>query len=367
MSDGTIETKAAAVNQAKADQMEASGVAAGPPAAGPAGTSTRPAPRVYSLDVAVPGTIPVLTAPCWEPPGTAAENVLRQAESLKRAGVISWSRPAPIYLRNFLYANGLADSAIDWTRGVQDGLTTLDACRRTYWTGWAAMFFATIHDKARVDQHPILLQGVMHRCPQGELQELVLVQCENHRSPFKVPPAGVRPGDRLHRHTVQRLADLGMRELRDVIRASMAWPAPASGVAAYEMADFSAAATDWNGWRLPRCAPGDIDSPSAQIRWSAGKGDEAACTNWAIEILRACTQRRIVAWIGPGGIGEKGEYWAPDWWPRALRRIVEAGREIGVEAWPLWRPNAAKPGEEQVISRDLALAARIVNEVGGAA
>lgn len=316
--------------------------------------------RIYSLDPNVPGTIPVLTANCWEQPGTAAENVLRQAASLRQAGVLGLRRRAPIYLRNFLYGNGLADSAIDWARGVDAPMDDRSAYRRMYWAGWAAAFFAAIVERARWEEHPMLLDAIVPPGDRGPNEELVIVQCENHRSPFKVPPAGLVPSDRLYRNTVQRLADLGMDELRTVICGSMAWPSPARGVAAYEMANFSAAATDWNGWRLPRCAPGEIDSPSAQIRWSAGKGDETMCTRWLIEMVRACTQRRIVPWIGPGAIDKDGMYWAPDWWPRALGRIVEAGREIGVREWILWRPS----GPKDQIDADMAQAAEIVNKYG---
>ena len=49
-----------------------------------------PDPRIYSLDPNVPGTIPVITVNCWEPPGTATKRARALA---KRQPVVVTEKP----------------------------------------------------------------------------------------------------------------------------------------------------------------------------------------------------------------------------------------------------------------------------------
>ena len=279
-------------------------------------------PRIYSLDPNVPGTIPVLTANCWEPPGTAT----------KRAREELAAHPdRPVYLRNFAWGAD-KDGADAITDPMGDpayvGDDEREHIRREYWEAWTAF--------------------ALH----GMNPDLWIVQAEGFRNPWKWQ--GGKPPDRYYRGWVNDAACAALSEYAHNIYAMRdgGW----DNIAAYELANYQTGSTDSGGWLRCRCAPGDIDSPSAQLREAVPNPD-----GYAIRTVADCSQARVIPWIGPGGIAKDGSYWSPPVWPEMLRNVVQtcAGK-YGVSEWILWRPN----GPKDQIDRDMATAAEIVNKYG---
>ena len=282
-----------------------------------------PDPRIHSLDPNVPGTIPVITVNCWEPPGTAT----------KRAREELAAHPdRPVYLRNFAWgadpdgADAITDPKGDPGSAYSDGRSML---RDNYWNAWVE--FA-------ID---------------GMSPDLWIAQCEGFRSPWKYDGPKPAPQDRGYRGWVNMSVEAGLKHYSDAIRRALRQNR-ADRIAAYELANYQTGSTDSGGWLRCRCAPGEIDSPSAQLR-------EAFPITYAINTVADCSQDRVIPWIGPGGIARDGSYWSPPGWPDMLGHAVQTcARKYGVFEWILWRPN----GPKDQIDRDMATAAEIVNKYG---
>lgn len=282
-----------------------------------------PDPRIYSLDPNVPGTIPVITVNCWEPPGTAT----------KRAREELAAHPdRPVYLRNFAWGADKdgADAITDPMGDPVDGYNEVaEIRRRVFWDAWTSL---ALHE-----MYP----------------DLWIVQCEGFRSPWKYQGPKLQPQDRGYRGWINHTATYALAKYAELI-GGILHDAQLRRFAAYELANYQTGSTDSGGWLRCRCAPGEIDSPSAQLR-------EAFPITYAINTVADCSQDRVIPWIGPGGIARDGSYWSPPGWPDMLGHAVQTcARKYGVFEWILWRPN----GPKDQIDRDMATAAEIVNKYG---